>query len=127
MGVSFRHRGNFNNVERFVKNYNVNRITKVLDSYGREGVRALASATPEDSGLTASSWGYEISVSRGSFSILWYNDNKTSAGTPVAILLQYGHGTGTGGYVQGRDYINPAIEPIFNKIADAVWQEVKAI
>lgn len=127
MGVSFRHKGNFNNIERFVKKYDVNRIIKLLDSYGREGVRALSSATPEDSGLTASSWRYETDVSRGSFSIAWYNDNTTSTGTPVAILLQYGHGTGTGGYVQGRDYINPAIEPIFNRIADAVWQEVKAI
>lgn len=127
MGVVFKHRGNFKNVERFVKNYNVRKMIDILDAYGRQGVQALASATPVDSGLTASSWRYEIDVSRGSFSISWHNDNLTSAGTPVAILIQYGHGTRNGGYVQGLDYINPAISKIFDDIADAVWQEVRAL
>lgn len=127
MGVTFKHRGSFDNLERFIKNYDVRRIERILNTYGKLGVQALASVTPIDSGLTASSWRYEIDVSRGSFTISWMNDHLTSAGTPVAILLQYGHGTRNGGYVQGQDYINPAIGPIFDQIADAVWQEVRAV
>ena len=98
-------------------------IFKHLDEYARQGVQALASATPVDTGLTASAWGYEIQKSRGAYSIFWTNTNVIT-GTPVVIWLQYGHGTGTGGYVQGRDFINPAIQPIFDRIADSVWQEV---
>ena len=98
-------------------------LFKVLDSYGREGVFALASATPVDSGLTSESWNYEIKRSRGSYSIIWSNSHVVD-GTPVAIMLQYGHGTGTGGYVQGRDFINPAIRPVFDRIADKVWKAV---
>lgn len=121
--IVIKQSGNFNNTERFLKGAKKLNIKTVLDSYGKEGVRALASATPVDSGLTASSWGYEISVSRGSYSISWTNTNVVN-GVPIAIILQYGHGTGTGGYVQGRDYINPAIKPIFDMIANAIWQEV---
>ena len=94
-----------------------------LDKYGREGVAALASATPVDSGLTASSWYYKIERQNGSASINFYNSN-INEGVPIAIILQYGHGTGTGGWVEGRDYINPAIQPIFDKIADDAWKEV---
>ena len=116
--------GNFNNTERFLKGAKKLNIKKILESYGKEGVRALASATPVDSGLTADSWGFNVTVSKGSFSITWTNTNIVS-GVPIAIILQYGHGTGTGGYVKGRDYINPAIQPIFQKIADSVWLEVR--
>ena len=116
--------GNFNNTERFLKGAKKLDIKRILESYGREGARALASATPVDSGLTADSWGFRVTISKGSFSIVWTNSNVVK-GVPIAIILQYGHGTGTGGYVQGRDYINPAIQPIFQKIADSVWLEVR--
>lgn len=95
-------------------------LFKDLDRFGRMGVDALASATPLDTGETASSWGYKVTNTKSSAGIQWYNTNDK-----VAILLQYGHGTGTGGYVQGKDYINPAIQPIFDKIADDVWKKVK--
>lgn len=121
--IVIEHRGNFNNTERFLKGAKKLHVEKILDRFGKEGVRALASATPVDSGLTANSWGYDVSVSRGSYSITWTNSNVVN-GVPIAIILQYGHGTGTGGYVQGRDYINPAIKPIFDMIANAIWQEV---
>ena len=97
-----------------------------LDKYGREGVAALASATPVDSGLTANSWHYEIVRARGTARITFYNSNIQN-GIPIAIILQYGHGTGTGGWVQGRDYINPAIQPIFDKIAENAWKEVTTL
>ena len=97
-----------------------------LDKYGREGVKALESATPVDTGLTARSWYYEIKKTNGSVSISFYNSNIQN-GIPIAIILQYGHGTGTGGWVEGRDYINPAIQPIFDKIAEKAWKEVTKV
>ena len=96
-----------------------------LDRYGQMGVNALASATPVDTGLTAQSWKYRIVKTRGRYTIEWYNTNVHN-GSNVAILIQYGHGTGTGGFVQGRDYINPATRPIFDQIADDVWRKVIA-
>ena len=125
--VSITHRGGFKNLERFLKGFDKQKLIAVLDSYGQRGVQALRAATPVDTGLTADSWGYRTSISRSSFSIEWTNSHMTSQGTPVAILLQYGHGTRQGGYVQGQDYINPAIEPIFNELANAVWREVSNI
>jgi len=98
-------------------------IYKDLDRYGRIGVTALSNATPKDSGDTANSWDYRISHKKGQWNIEWINTN-THNGAQVAILLQYGHGTGTGGYVTGRDYINPAIKPIFDEIANNVWKKV---
>ena len=94
-----------------------------LDKYGREGVAALASATPVDTGLTANSWQYKIEQKKGSVSISFYNTNIQN-GVPIAVILQYGHATRNGGWVQGRDYINPAIQPIFDKIANEAWREV---
>ena len=94
-----------------------------LNKYGAQGVAALASATPVDSGLTASSWYYEVEKGKGVASITFYNSN-VHRGICIAIILQYGHGTGTGGYVQGRDYINPAIQPIFDQLAEDAWKEV---
>lgn len=96
-----------------------------LDRFGRLGVEALSRATPIDTGETKESWGYRIFKDRRSITIEWYNTNSAN-GTPIAILVQYGHGTGTGGYVQGRDFINPAIQPIFDQIADDVWKKVRA-
>lgn len=122
--VVIKQTGNFNNTDRFLSQSVKTNYRNILDRYGREGVEALASATPIDSGLTADSWGYEISISpRGSYQISWTNSNVVD-GTPVVILLQYGHGTKNGGYVQGQDFINPAIRPIFDKIATDVWKEV---
>ena len=121
--IKFRQKGDFSKLTHYLEK--VKEIVKLgdLDKYGREGVAALASATPVDTGLTASSWRYEIQHGNDSVSIAFYNDNIQN-GVPIAIILQYGHGTRNGGYVQGRDYINPAIKPIFDKITDNAWKEV---
>lgn len=123
MAIKFNHRGNFNNTERFFKRARKMDFFRNLEKYAQEGVAALSSATPVDSGLTAASWDYEIVKKKGSISIYWTNSN-INAGVPIAVILQYGHGTNNGGYVQGRDYINPAIRPVFDKIADNAWKEV---
>lgn len=99
-------------------------IVDKLDNYGKQGVDALAAATPIESGLTAQSWRYEVVKRKRGYSLVWRNTNVVS-GVPVAILIQYGHATGTGGWVEGIDYINPVILPLFEKIADEIWKEVK--
>lgn len=121
--ISFRQKGDFSKLTRYFER--LKEAVKIgnLDKYGREGVAALASATPVDSGLTANSWYYEIKNEKGSVTISFFNSNIQN-GVPIAVILQYGHGTGTGGWVQGRDYINPAIRPIFDKIAENAWKEV---
>lgn len=120
--ISFSTRGSFENTEAMLRRIANGDFYKSLERYGQMGVDALSSATPVDSGETANSWTFE--VTRGRYpGIKWSNTNVRD-GVSIAILLQYGHGTGTGGYVQGRDYINPAIKPIFDQIADAVWREV---
>ena len=121
--ISFRHKGDFSKLTRFLENAKIAVRPGVLDKYGREGVAALASATPVDSGLTASSWYYEIVQKNGSTMINFCNSH-INKGVPIAIILQYGHGTGTDGWVEGRDYINPAIQPIFDKLANDAWREV---
>ena len=121
--ISFRQKGDFSKLTRFLEKAKNAVHLGILDKYGREGVAALASATPLDSGKTASSWYYEVQHDEGTASINFYNSN-VNKGVPIAIILQYGHGTGTGGWVQGRDYINPAIQPIFDKIANEAWREV---
>lgn len=121
--ISFRQKGDFSKLNRYLEKIKESVKIGELDHYGREGVAALESATPKDSGLTASSWYYEIKRENGSVSISFHNRNIQN-GVPIAIILQYGHGTGTGGWVQGRDYINPAIQPIFDKIANNAWKEV---
>jgi hypothetical protein len=123
MKISFRQKGDFSKLTRYlVKAQKAIKLSD-LDKFGREGVAALASATPVDSGKTANSWYYEIERNNGSITIAFYNTNIQN-GIPIAILLQYGHGTRNGGWVQGRDYINPAIQPIFDKIAEKAWKEV---
>ena len=124
--VRITHKGNFNNTERFLKGAPKIKYRRILEKYAKEGVKALASATPVDSGITANCWDYELKVGKGFYSISWTNSNVVD-GVPIAIILQYGHGTGTGGYVQGRDYINPAIKPIFDKISESLWQEVSRL
>lgn len=115
--------GNFDKTRAFFNRIFNNDELSNLDRYGQMGVEALASATPVRSGLTANSWGYRIIDDGPRTTIEWYNDNMVE-GTPLVILLQYGHATGTGGYVEGHDFINPAIQPIFDMIADEVWKEV---
>ena len=121
--IRFRHKGNLSKTTRFLERAKEIVNLGNLDKYGREGVSALASATPVDSGLTAQSWYYEIEHSKG-YSTITFNNSNIQNGIPIAILLQYGHGTRNGGWVQGRDYINPAIQPIFDKIANDAWKEV---
>lgn len=121
--IKFRQKGDFSKLTHFLEKAKEAVRLGYLDKYGREGVAALASATPVDSGLTASSWYYEITNENGSATITFLNSN-VNKGVPIAIILQYGHGTGTGGWVEGRDYINPAIRPIFDRIANDAWREV---
>lgn len=121
--ISFRQKGDFSKFTKYLE-----RLKEVvhlgdLDKYGKAGVAALASATPVESGLTASSWRYEITNKNGVIRISFHNDNIQN-GVPIAVILQYGHGTGTGGWVEGRDYINPAVQPLFDKIANDAWREV---
>lgn len=121
--ISFRHKGDFSKTTRFLKRAEKVPNRAILDRYGQEGVAALASATPVESGKTAGSWFYEIENSAGS-AVIRFNNSNINQGVPIAIILQYGHGTGTGGWVEGRDYINPAVRPIFDKIVQEVWREV---
>jgi len=124
--ITFKHTGDFKNVEKFFHTNRQEEITRILNHYGQKGVDALAANTPVDTGLTAKSWGYKIVQNGSGVSIIWTNSNVID-GAPIAILLQYGHATGTGGYVEGRDYINPAIQPIFDEIAENAWREVSTI
>ena len=121
--ITFRQKGDFSKVTAYFNKLQKSSATRILDSYGKQGVAALASATPVESGLTANSWYYEIENQNGRYKINFCNSNVND-GVPIAIILQYGHGTGTGGWIEGRDYINPAIQPIFDKIADEAWREV---
>lgn len=121
--ISFRQTGDFSKTIKFLSKSSNGIVLKDLDRFGREGVDALSKNTPIDSGLTATSWNYEITNSKGRTTISWYNSNIVN-GVPIAIILQYGHGTQNGGWVEGRDYINPVMRPIFDKIADKAWKEV---
>ena len=124
--ISFRHKGNFENSSRYFRKIKEVIRRGALDKYGAEGVAALASATPVDSGETAASWYYEIEHRAGSIAICFFNSH-VNKGVPIAVILQYGHGTGTGGWVEGRDYINPAIRPVFDRILNDVWREVTSL
>lgn len=122
--ISIRSRGSFNKVESFLRRMKTqNKIEDILHKYGVEGVSALSLATPEESGKTAHSWGYEVKRRGSVYSLIWTNSDIEN-GFPVAVMIQYGYGTGTGGYVQPRDYVNPALRPIFEKIATEVWRVV---
>ena len=121
--VIVKQKGDFSKTEKFLNTISKKLYYRNLQKYAEQGVAALASATPIDSGTTANSWNYEIRQTKNSVSIYWTNSN-VNKGVPIAIIIQYGHGTRNGGYVQGRDYINPAMRPIFDKIAENVWKEV---
>ena len=124
--ISFGGKGDFSKTIRYFTKLKNAMQLKILEKYGRAGVAALSSATPVDSGKTASSWTYEVSRSQTGATITFYNSN-VNKGVNIAIILQYGHGTGTGGWVEGRDYINPAIRPVFDKMVESVWKEVTSI
>lgn len=116
-------KGDFKNLEKFLVRMSNFTARKVLEKYGEMGVEALEAATPKDTGKTASSWTYSIEGGDGNWSVVWSNTN-INRGVNIAIILQEGHGTGTGGYVQGRDYINPALRSVFDQFADELWEEV---
>lgn len=124
MRFSFRSKGG-ERTDRMLRTLSqTENLFKGLSALGERGVNALAANTPADTGLTASAWGYDLEISGRTSRITWTNSSVTSDGQPIVIMLQYGHGTGTGGYVRGRDFINPAIAPIFDKIAEDVWKVV---
>ena len=124
--ISVRQKGDFSKLTSYLIKAKKAIKASDLDRYGQEGVAALASATPVDTGLTSKSWYYEVEINNGSATITFYNSNIQN-GIPIAIILQYGHGTRNGGWVEGRDYINPALQPIFDKIAEKAWKEVIAL
>lgn len=121
--IRVTHKGDFKKTERFLKRAKDLEAFKILEKYAKAGVDALSSSTPVRSGKTASSWDYEVHASKNSYEIVWTNSN-INKGVNIAVIIQLGHGTGTGGYVQGIDYINPAMKPVFDQIADGVWKEV---
>lgn len=123
--ISFKESGDFKNLEKLLSFSKRANIEAILNKYGQIGVEALSAATPSRSGKTASSWNYEVTRSKGNLQIDWYNTN-TNKGENIAILIQYGHGTGTGGYVHGIDYVNPAMKPIFDQLSRDLWMEVNA-
>lgn len=124
--ITFRHKGDFKKTTNFLTGLSKRAYLKNLEKYGDRGVKALAEATPKKTGLTSKSWKYEIKNTKNEISITWYNTNIQN-GINVAVILDVGHATGGGGYVAGRNYIHPAIQPIFDEIADDAWEEVKAL
>lgn len=126
--ITISHKGDFKKSLKFLNNLSEkvgigSPIRRILEKYGQMGVNALAAATPVDTGKTADSWTYEIEMTDESYKITWLNTNVNKH-VNIAMILQYGHGTRNGGYVAGRDYINPAIQPIFDQLADEAWREV---
>lgn len=125
IGFKIKSKGDWNDTEHLLNKLQNKHDYKVLEKYGREGVAALSAATPVDTGVTASSWDYRIEIQNGqSIKLIFTNNSKTKDGIPIVILLHYGHGNGRGGYIQGRDFINPVVQPLFDKIADEFWREV---
>ena len=124
--ISFRQKGDFSKTMQYLQRDRNSAILKVLERYGQEGVRALMSATPIDSGDTASSWSYKVSIFGDTSTLAFYNSNVND-GVPIAVILQLGHGTGTGGWVEGRDYINPALQPVFDTIVNEARKEVARV
>lgn len=121
--ITFKQKGKWSKTERFLRKAYTFNVDEMLKKYAQEGVEALRMATPKDTGKTANSWYYTITKNQNGISIAWSNSNESN-GVNIAVIIQYGHGTNNGAYVQGIDYINPAIRPIFDKIASRVWEEV---
>lgn len=122
--ISFRHKGDFRDTTSWLQRVRRSNEREILEKFGKAGVEALSAATPVDTGRTASSWYYEIEINSTYSQITFCNSNIVNDWCNIALILQYGHGTGTGGWVEGRDYINPAIQPLFDKFADEAWEEV---
>lgn len=122
--ITVKSTGSFSNTENYIKRMQKLDVLSILHSVGEAGVQALYTYTPKDTGLTAASWSYQIEKRRKGWRVFWTNDNVDSGGVQVAILLQYGHGTRGGGFVQGVDYINPALKPIFDQVIAEIWREV---
>jgi hypothetical protein len=123
--ISIIQRGDLKRTERFLSFLNNGNLFRRVDALAQQGVTALRAATPVESSRTANSWSYEVRMGARSVTIMWKNSHVVN-GVPIAIILVYGHGTGTGGYVKGRNYINPAMKPVFDRIADDVWKAVKS-
>lgn len=124
MSIIIEHKGDFKNLKKFLKTPHAENIQKILNYYGIIGVNLLASTTPKDTGKTSESWVYNVIINKDSSELIFSNSNVTNQGTPIVILLQYGHGTKNGGYVTGLDFINPAVQPVFDNIAKNAWVEV---
>ena len=123
MCIKFTTKGDWGKTYSYLKRLQSNKAFAIMEKYGQQGVTALAAATPVETSETANSWTYEVVRKKGYFAIHWHNTHVED-GIPIAVILQYGHGTGTGGYVQGRDYIMPAIQPIFDAMVNEIWREV---
>lgn len=123
MRVEFRQKGDFKNTEAFLKRNKNMSIDDIVAQYGRRGVEALRSATPRDTGKTADSWSYSVEKNSTGLSLIFNNSNENH-GVKIALLIQYGHGTGTGGWVEGRDFINPALQPVFDELAQSLWEKI---
>lgn len=123
--IKVKHSGSFRRAEKFLKEMSKKDYSAILHRYGQMGVEALQQATPTDTGVTAMSWSYEVAVESGAYTIYWSNSHEND-GVNIAIILQFGHGTGTGGYVKGIDYINPALQAVFERMADDLWEEVRS-
>ena len=121
--IKVNQKGDFSKLTTYLVNLKKSVTPRMLEQYGKAGVAALAAATPVDTGLTASSWYYKIEIKDG-IATISFNNSNIQNGVPIAIILQYGHGTRNGGWVEGRDYINPALQPIFDKLAKDAWREV---
>jgi hypothetical protein len=124
--ITYRTKGDLTKTETFLKRLMKQDLKSILNKYGQLGVEALSKATPVDTGKTAASWDYEVTIAPGSATLTWTNSN-TNQGIPIALLIQYGHGTPTGGYVPGQDYIKPAIRPIMDELTKALWKEVSEL
>ena len=124
--VIFKHKGNFKRTDKFLKRVAVDDYIRVFEKYGREGVATLASVTPKDTGKTGQSWRYDINHTKKGITLTWSNTN-TSDGVPVVILLEYGHATRSGGFVQGQKFINPAMKPLLDKMIPELWKEVRRL
>lgn len=121
--ISVTSTGSFEKTMKFLEKLGSQELFASLERYGRIGVQALSAATPSETGETAHSWDYEVIRSKNGFTISWLNTHENE-GVNIAVIIQYGHGTGTGGFIRGRDYINPAMQPIFDQILEDVWKEV---
>lgn len=121
--ITVKSKGNFERLSKYLQQASKGVRRDILERFGEEGVQALESTTPVDTGMTSKSWYYKVEETNGSYTLSFHNSNIQN-GVPIAIILQYGHGTATGGYVAGRDYINPALRPVFDRLAEEAWKEV---